>query len=253
MRHLIWLTAAAACGCAGSASFSTVPPKAIDLNDLSAKNDDRRMRTDPGVQAKLDRKPLAKFPATLAIVRVQSSGWRNTTSQGWGEGNYSVVFARDVERQEHFDRIAKLPMVQAVAPVNRLLLSRKLENDEQLRAAAAAVQADLLLLYTVDTLQEAHSRVPGADALSLGLLPLEEARCAVTASFVLMDTRNGYIYGAGESSVRKAEPATAWVMDRALENVRTATETEAFGKLVEEFERTWAHVVAHYARTASNP
>jgi len=83
----------------------------------------------------LDKKPLATFPASVAVVRVQGPGYAPQTT-GWGRGAYSVITERDVESEQDVEKLDKLPQVRGVAPINLLLLPEMLQNDFELRQAA---------------------------------------------------------------------------------------------------------------------
>jgi hypothetical protein len=74
-----------------------------------------------------------------------------------------------------------------------------------------------------------------------------------TASAVLMDTRNGYIYGLAEATDQENHMTSAWQNDVAIDETRRATESAAFGKLVGELETTWNGVVARYAKHSPTP
>src|SRR5689334_1663445 len=58
---------------------------------------DQAKNTDDGIKQILDKKPLASFPASVALVRVQAPGYRSHTACGIGSGRYSVITTRDVE------------------------------------------------------------------------------------------------------------------------------------------------------------
>src|SRR5215212_4286903 len=111
----------------------------------------QNLNTDTGVRTILDRKPLASFPASVAVVRVQGPGYISYTTTGWGRGAYCVITERDVEADTDMDKLDKLPQVRGVAPLNRLLLPELLQSDYELRQAAAKLHADILLVYTLDT------------------------------------------------------------------------------------------------------
>lgn len=213
--------------------------------------DDVRLRelTDRTVQTALDRQPTARFPVTLAVVRVQGAGYRSRTTCGYGAGDYSVVTTRDVEEDEDFQAIENLGRVAGVATINRLLLPSRLHDDRELRAAAAAVHAEMLLLYTFDTTFDTEDGMRPLTVLTLGLFPTKNVRVNTTASALLMDTRTGYIYGVAEASAKRTQLANVWTSQDAADQSRRKTEREAFLQLVREFEGGWAQVVAGYDRS----
>jgi hypothetical protein len=73
------------------------------------------------------------------------------------------------------------------------------------------------------------------------------ARVVTTASAVLLDTRNGYVYGVAEATAREDKLANAWTSDDAIDSARRSAETAAFDKLVDDFARAWKQVVEQYA------
>src|SRR5437763_4972264 len=135
----------------GCASSYVTPGRPADMQRVGVPKTIRDASTDGVVQQALDKKPLARFPTGIAVVRVQAPGYQSNTAQGFGSGAFCVVTTRDIEKPEQIERLSKLPMVSGIAPVNRLLLTQELQSDLQLREAAAHLQAQMLLIYTLDT------------------------------------------------------------------------------------------------------
>lgn len=206
----------------------------------------REAQSDGSVSRTLNKRPLASFPAAVAVARVQAPGYRSYTAQGFGAGRYSIVTTRDIERPEQIARLSKLPMVSGIAPINRLLLPPELNSDLELRQAAAQLHADMLLVYTLDTRFVVEDKVAPLTVVSLGLSPNQQVRVVSTASAVLMDTRNGYVYGVAEATDQGTRPTSAWTRRDAVDEARRRAETAAFGKLVDELEGVWTGVVATY-------
>ena len=236
----------------GCASYAT-PGRGADLQSVGLTDEARRALTsDASLSALMDKKPLARFPAGVAVARIQSPLYRSPTATTWGHGPYTVVTSRDVEKSEHFDRLGKLPMLQGIAPINRLLLPEQFKSDLELRQAAASLHADMLLIYTLDTIFYAEQQSEPLSTITLGLSPTKKVRMLTTASAVLMDTRNGYIYGLAESTARREQLTSAWDSEHAADQSRLKTESEAFDGLVGELEKTWAGVVKQYASLPLN-
>jgi hypothetical protein len=241
-----------AAGAAGCAAY-TAPGGGADMAVMGVEPQlvaDRAAQTDYAMQEKFDRKPLAKFPTAVAVARVQASGYRSRTAGSHGGGAYSVVTTRDVETDAQVERLAKLPMINGIAPINRILLPPTLKSDLELREAAATLQADVLVIYTLDTNFYVRDMAKPLSVVSLGLSPNQQARVTTTASAVVMDTRNGYVYGLAEASDSYNRLASAWTNDDAVDAARLKTEAAAFEKLVGELEKTWTTVVARYAKPA---
>jgi hypothetical protein len=203
--------------------------------------------TDPAVRAVLAAKPQAAFPTGVAVVRVQDVGYRTRTASGYGTGKYCIVTTRDVEKEEHFDRLSHLPQISGIAPLNRLLLPSLLQSDLELRQAAAALHADVLLVYTLDTTFRIDEAGAPLTVISLGLAPNKTARVFTTASAILLDTRSGYVYGVAESTEKSSQLTSSWTSGETVDQSRQRTESAAFDKLVGELEKTWPRVVSQYS------
>src|SRR5689334_24663921 len=88
----------------GCATYTT-PGRGAEMAKLGAAAIDQKNATESGIAEAMAKKPLASFPAAVAIVRVQSPGYRSYTAQGWGTGEYSIITARDVEAQSDVDKL----------------------------------------------------------------------------------------------------------------------------------------------------
>jgi hypothetical protein len=209
----------------------------------------RTVQTDGTVSLAIDKKPLAKLPASVAVVRVQASGYRSATAESWGQGAYSIVTTQDIEGEEAaMEKLGKLPMVKGLAPLNRLLLPSQLNSDLELRQAAGALHADMLLIYTLDTSFNVEDVAVPLSVVTIGLSPNQIARVTCTASAVLLDTRNGYVYGVAEATDKQKQLASAWTNESAVDQTRRRVEAEAFSKLVGNLEGMWSGVVTNVAQ-----
>lgn len=164
--------------CSSCASYVT-PGRQADLSTF----------TDPKVKKAFTAKPAIHFPANLAVVRVQGSGYRSESVTGYGDGAYSVVTTRDIEKEEDIDKISKLPGVEGVVFLNRLLLPSSFSSDLDLREAAAKLQADAIIVYTVNTEFQDNNIIAPLTTLSLGLAPNKHYKINATASAIVMDTK----------------------------------------------------------------
>ena len=217
-------------------SAYTTPGGGISLFEVASN--------DVEIQERFDRKPAARFPAHLAVARIQRSGYRSHTVDSYGEGRYSVVTTRDIETAEDFQKIQNMPKVAAVAPISRLMLPEKLRSEKDLRTAAASLRADMLLLYSFDTHFETdQSVIAPLRVIHLGLLPDQTARIVTTASALLLDVRTGFIYGSAEASEKEQHITSAWTNADVADAARRSTERRAFSSLLTEFENTWAGVL----------
>ncbi len=233
----------------GCASYTT-PGRGADFSSIGVQ---RENGTDPMVRKAINVKPLAQFPTALAVVRIQSSGYRHSYCSSWGSGAYSIVTTREVETEAQLARVGRLPLVTGIAPLNRLLFPEKLESAEQLRQAAGMVHADMLMVYTFDTTFHDDENAMPLSVVTLGLSPTKSVRVATTASAVVMDTRTGYLYGLAETTVKRNKLTSAWSLNDTMQEAQKNNEKEAFVLLIGELEKTWAGIVNQYALRPTTP
>jgi hypothetical protein len=231
---------------ASCASYVT-PGRGADMQLFRPTNE-----TEQSIAQLLERKPLAQFPTTLAIVRVQAPEYRSySTRNTSGGGGYTVLTRRDIETDEDIARIAALPQVRTTVAVTQLLVPSELSGPEELRKVAAQLHADMLLVYTLDTVFEAADHGGPVTVVTLGILPTTVESVDTTASAVVLDMRTGYLYGTAEASSRDSYVTSAWWTQAAIDASRKKTEHEAFAKLLAEFDTTWRGIVAEYAPPAA--
>lgn len=224
----------------GCAARYTTPGAGIAIPNLS--------QADADIAELMKVEPAASFPARMTIVRVQAAGYKSTTNECYGAGNYCVVTTRDIESDESFERIGNLPGLAGLAPMNRLLLPSNLASLRDLRVAAATLKTDLVLVYTLDTGFNVDSTDIGPlTVVSLGFIPNKKAKVTATASAVIFDVRTGFIYGLAETTAAEEQRSTVWETRAAIDEARIRAEKAAFEKLVGEIERVWADVVSSHA------
>jgi hypothetical protein len=207
------------------------------------------LQEDKDIAERMKREPAAPFPARIAVVRVQANQYRSYSSEGYGEGRYCVLTTRDIERDEDWQRLEKMPNVAGVALLNRMVIPSRLDSDKELRLAAASLKADVLLIYTIDTVFRIDEHDFGPMRLiSLGMLPTKEARVTATASAGFFDVRTGYIYGLAEATALEKQIASSWTSEDAVDQSRKRAEQKAFGQLIGEIENTWGRIAKEYVK-----
>jgi hypothetical protein len=191
-------------------------------------------------------KPAIKFPANLALVRIQETGYRSESCQGTGAGAYSVVTTRELETESDIETITNLQGIDNVVTLNRLLLPKSLSSDIEVREAAAKLHTEAVLVYTIATEFRDNDVIPPLTTLSLGLAPNKHYHISSTASAILMDTKTGYIYGALEESNLRSGLTTAWGGRDAIEAGRRKAERAAFDKMLASFQPFWGRLYQRY-------
>jgi len=234
------LTACVLALIAGCATYTT-PGAGVNIENLS--------KADPDIAELLKAEPAASFPARVAVARVQASGYYSHSNHCYGEGRFCVVTTRDIEPEESYDRLSKLPQVAGLGLMNRMLLPAKFTSSKDLRQGAAKLKADLLLVYSIDTGFRVENTDLGPLALvSLGFLPTKNAKVTATASAAMFDVRTGFVYGVAEATAVEEQRGTFWSSSEAVDTARKAAETAAFQKLVGEVVKFWGDVLRTHQR-----
>jgi hypothetical protein len=224
--------------CAGCASYVT-PGAAVRLQDI-----DR-----PDIAAAAARKPSPNFPARLAVVRVQAPQYRSYSSVSYGSGRFSVLTTQELLTEDHVRAIQEWPALAGAIPINRLLLPPALESFDDLRVAAAQIQADILLVYTVDTAFRIQGRGYGPlTAISLGVVPDRDAYITATASAVFIDVRTGFIYGVAESTAKTSGLTNVWSSQSTIDKKRVEAEEHAFDGLILQAATTWKGIATQFTK-----
>ncbi len=238
MRRLLCCTAVALfiSGCA-----TYIPPGAKADFDAFAP---------PDIQAGFAARPTNPFPGSIAVVRVQSPTYTNYYLQQrggiYGTGRYSVVLTKEADEDKQLERVTKLPQLTGLVTINRMLLPEQLESDNEIRAAASRLQADLLFLYTFDTSFFDSDKSKPLSVITLGLSPTRKISAITTCSALLLDTRTGYIYSAYEVTERAETFSTSWGARDTADEARRNNEREAFKKLSDEFISSWPKLLERY-------
>ena len=192
--------------------------------------------------------PAATFPVSMSVARVQASGYQSYRVDSFGQGRYSVVTTREVEREDDFTRLQRLEKVRGIAPLNRMLLPARMDSIKALREAAARLRTDILMIYTFDTrFHVGAQRFEPLNVISLGFLKNKEVSVTTTASAAFFDVRTEYLYGLAESTARKSRNASVWSQSGVVDDLRIETERAAFEQVLPEIEQAWIQIVKEYA------
>ena len=241
MKRLILAAAMAAllCGC----STYTTPGAGVPLGAI--------VEGDGDIAAAMSRQPAMVFPARLAVVRVAARGYSSGSNSSIGTGAFAVVTTRDIETDDSFERLGRMPQVAAVAPVSRLLVAADLDDTRDLRAAAAQLRADAVLIYTIDTRFRTESAEVGPlQTIALGFLPTKKAVVNATCAFMIVDVRTGFVYGTGETTATEDQRSNVWGTEGAIEAARLRAERRAFEDGLGEVAELWTTILAEHRRPA---
>ena len=239
---------------AGCASTYVTPPGGVSAAQITGSDQAAHNMTDGDLRHYYERQPASPWPARIAVVRVQDGGFagRHRSRNGWQR--FAVANTRDIEGEDDYSDLADLPMIAGVTPVGGFLLPDNASTIKDLRAPAARLHADMLLVYSVDnSITVAGKSYGPLSAITLGFLRSQKARVAATVSGALIDVRTGFIYGTAEASAHDEQRASVWSTRQAVETSRLNAENDAMDGFKVEFERLWKGVVETHAATRTAP
>lgn len=241
----------------GCYSSYATPGKAADFSDLGLSvrsqdmtDDERALLTDRFIEQRLNTKPLASFPARIVFAQVQGTGYRWSGRSTYGEGNTTIVDTHhDPAMEEAIKTLSDPPMpgVTSLGILNSLLVPDRIRDHSDLRAAAANLQADMLLLYTFDTKIHDDEFLPYVGILTLGLFPDRVTKATSNASAILIDTRNGYVYGAATGIAEASEVSSFLGSSKAFDKAIKRVEADAMIDLVKNMRTAWGLILDEHA------
>ncbi|MEN6306204.1 MAG: hypothetical protein ABFD91_00485 [Anaerohalosphaeraceae bacterium] len=193
------------------------------------------------IKTNYDLKPESRFPAYLIFLRLQDKGYHSYSVRYGNDtrGDFSVITIKDVEKDGDFDHFRSLAGVAQVGTLSSLLLPSEIRTEKDLRLAASRLQADILILYTVDTKFWSEDAAAPLSVITLGLSPSVTVNMVSTVSAVLIDVRTGYIYGMAEATDKQTQLSAWWTNESAVDQSRQRTERAAFEKMLTELEKLW--------------
>jgi len=226
----------------GCATYQT-PGAGVPLADPTASG--------AGGEAE-SRQPTAAFPARIALVRVQAAGYGTTNPACHGTGRYCMMTVRSIESERDIQRLQELPQVAGVDSVPLALVPQSLNSVDELRPVAEALNADLLLLYTLDTrFTIDQAEYAPLAVIKPGFLPNRDARVTAKTSGELVDVRSGFVYCKAETTAWRDQNAAVWATRTTIEDERRIAERASFELFVDKFASLWRDVVANYGMKGS--
>lgn len=233
---LSWIVTAMLLG--GCASYRT-PGAAVNIPSIAEGDIETLLKNGPG----------SVFPARVAVVRVQAANYSPGSNSGYGSGRYSVLAPQREDAE--LMRMADLPQVSAVLTFNPMLLPPALNSVRDMRVIAAKLQADLLVIYTIDTsfLVE-NERVSPLGKITFGLLGDKNVQVRAATAGMLVDVRTGYIFGLINAHGQWVEKRDAFhITDRdEADRSRQQADQESLRQFVDDFARLWQSVLLNKER-----
>jgi len=192
--------------------------------------------------------PAPNFPARIALVRVQAPKYASMTAEGLGKGEFSVVSPQELPNAVQTQALDEWPAVDKVLVLNEHLLPERLKSLDDLRLVAAKMQADVLMIYTLDTGFEVDGHAYGASQkVPMSKKPAPEDSIVSSATAVLMDVRTGYPFGTVSGSAKQDHlSAEDWSAEPNLDQKRLEAEAQALSALIEATAPTWKGIAGPY-------
>ena len=219
----------------------------------------------PGGPARLDqinradiveaasRRPTVTFPARVGVVRIQAHDYKSYSNEGYGRGRFTAITTQELLTDEQMEAVSKWPSLAAIVPITRLTIPLQLDSLDDLRVAGAKIQADILLIYTIDTAFRIQGKgYAPLSAISLGIIPDRDAYITATASAILVDVRSGFVYGVAEATAKKTGLTNIWESGSTVDRKRVEAEGDAFGQLLGQMSKTWTGVIKQYSPTVGS-
>jgi len=218
-----------------------VAPQTMGLTDAERQ---RVLGYQPAAQA--PARPALRLPATIALAEVggtQPYCGRNTDVPP--PATVRLVQRDRFPSDKQLERLADLPQMRAAIRLDTRAIHGE-TTVAALRRLARAQRADLLLLYSFETISDDTDHALLATLFTLGVAPNHSAHADAGGTAVLIDANTGYLYGFAEPEAAAAQLANAHTVDEAEDDTRNRAQRRAFAQLVDHFEKAWAQVVYEY-------
>lgn len=253
------LLAATAAGCVASGKIANADISRFALAD-AGDNDEmtqeirlafglepttRRGEWEPGVSDMPKREIKAEFPAVLAIVTINdgSDGTPYSSGSGWRFSAPDPETTGIIENE-----LKDIDVIKGVEPMPSFGGHRP--SLTGLRRQAAALGADLLLVFTTNTVVEDYYNPAGWGYLSgVGLfcIPGNTVLATAAAQGILLDVKSGFPLGVVTVKAKKKGVAIAAVnLGEKYRSYRTEVSRECDKKMAQGLAKK---IVSHIART----
>lgn len=223
--------------CTGCASSYVTPGEPANFADINRED----------IAEIVSRKPSPNFPARIAVIRIQAPNYVSYTAEGQRYGGFSIIPAHELTADNTLQKIQQWPQVTTVVPVSSLLIPANAKSIDDLRLAAAKLQADVLMIYTIDTKFYINNHFHASfSLLSLGMMPDRNANVTATATAIFTDVRTGFTYGTADATAKATGLTSAWSSDATVDKKRVEAEQLAFNDLIKAANQTWQGIVEQY-------
>jgi len=181
-------------------------------------------------------KPAAKFPARIAMVKVET---------GYS-GNMSLSRNQHVERAEYAKTLGSLPGIAGMVNMNNTMVRSNRVSYASLRKEARNLGADLVAIYKFNTSTHTNNVSTLLSVATLGAAPTNGHRSVSAVSLLIMDARTGYVYGVEQASAEKRALSTSWGNDGASDHAEFRAEQVAMDEIMKKVPGFWKMLYAKH-------
>lgn len=230
---------------ANLSSFA-VPPQTVggeeyirELKMSFGLGDGRDGEAEPGVGELPKRRILAELPAVLAVARVGQN--QSERERGWR------MSAPDPETTELMEKELKdIDAVRRVEPI--LSFDDRRPSLTELRRQAASLGADILFVYTTETVDETYFN-PAAwgyfSGVGLFVIPGNSIKTTGAAQGLLIDVKSGFPLGVITIKAKKQGVAAAWLnLGTRTNSMRSEVTAECEQKMAAKLALKLASIIA---------
>lgn len=189
--------------------------------------------SDAAVQDDPHARPTVRFPARVAVARIERSG-----------NYFHLESGANEEDPAHAAKAASLPGVKGFVPLNRVALVSSVKSYRELDREALKLGADLLAVYRYETDARSNDSLAPLTLATLGLAPTIKYQTTSVVTLMVRDARTGYIYGVLEERAEDKGLSNGMGLYYSEQDAKEDTRKLAMNRLMERLPGFWEGVRA---------
>jgi len=177
-------------------------------------------------------RPTVKFPARIAIARVETNRYSTTTR---------LIEDRSYERPEHLAQIASMPNIRSIVDIDPGLIEGP-ATYTNIRHAARRLGCNMVAVYRFSTTHNSKDNATILSVATLGAAPTNSHATTTTVTLTIFDASNGYIYGVLQENATAKSLSSSWGHSESQNGLEQKTRQQAFDKLIKKLPNFWSTV-----------
>ncbi|WP_200761260.1 hypothetical protein [Poriferisphaera corsica] len=146
-----------------------------------------------------------------------------------------------------------LPLTSNVGNLNSMLVKKHVKDIQEIREAAAKMNANILVLYTVQSRADERTYEIGPlNLIALGFLPNHHTKGQAIISMLMLDVDSGYVYGSAATTSTTKQLTNYWLISDALDSCAAEAELRAEEKMLAKFQELWTGVCNEYVNVTQS-